>query len=441
VKGYFGLVGRRRLLVLVAASVTTIAKLRLAATTEGTDDIKRWRIFAATVHKLGPIDIYSTHLPALFNHPPLIGWFLVAVNAISSHGLSVRFLIRVPASVADVVTAVLVFEFVRIRRTVTKATIAAAIVALSPVLLVISGFHGNTDPVFVMFILLSAYLVVNDRPFWAGACAAIALSIKLVPVVALPVIAVGLLRNRRQLIRSVVGFLAVFVPLWGAVIVRQWAGFKRNVLDYKGIHPKNGQWGIVDLARHAHNTALVDALVGPGRFALLALSALVPAFLVLRRRDALVTGVALSLALFLLLTTNFGTQYLAWAAAAVLLLDLWAGLAYNVTAGVLLVVTYSYWTDGFPWNRALSKPFTPSQERLGWLTWTVLLITVGLGIRRLWRWPDGTLASGDDVAVREIQQTGAIDRSQVLFDEPKLETLTGQQVDQGARLAARGAKL
>jgi hypothetical protein len=98
--------------------------------------------------------------------------------------------------------------------------------------------------------------------------------------------------------------------------------------------------------------------------------------------------VGLSLALFLLLTTNFGTQYLAWAAAAVLLLDLWAGLAYNLSAGVLLVVTYTYWTHGFPWNQAFSKPFTPSQERLGWLTWTVLLAAVALGIRRLWRWPE-----------------------------------------------------
>jgi Glycosyltransferase family 87 len=382
-----GQVARRRGFVFACVSVTTIAKLRLAATTAGTNDIVHWRLFAASVHELGPIGIYATRLQEPFNHPPLIGWMLVAVNAISSHGPSVRFLIRVPASVADIATTLLVFEFVRFRRSLAEATAAAAILAFSPVLFVISGFHGNTDPVFVMFILLSVYLVVNKRPFWAGVAAAIAISIKLVPVVALPVIVAGLLRDRRRLIALMVGFLATVLPLWGPVILRQWAGFKRNVLDYKGLQPKDGRWGVVDLARHAHNARLVDLLVGPGRFVALAISALVPAFLVLRRRDAVATGVGASLVFFLLLTTNFGTQYLAWAAAGVLLLDVWAGLAYNLCAGVLLVVTYTDWTHGFPWYQAFAKQLTPPQERLAWLAWTVLLAGVVLGVRRLWRWP------------------------------------------------------
>jgi 4-amino-4-deoxy-L-arabinose transferase-like glycosyltransferase len=304
-----GPVGRRRVVVLVCALVTTVAKLRLAATTQGTADVLyHFPEFAEGVDNLGPIDIYSTHFTVPYNHPPLIGWVLVAVNRISHHGLAFRFLIRVPASVADVLTALIVFELVRLRRSVTEATAAAVIVAVSPVLIVVSGFHGNTDPVFVMFILLSAYFVVNDRPFWSGASAAIAISIKLVPVVALPVLAAAVLRDRRRLIGATAGFLAVLLPLWGPVILRQWSGFKRNVLDYKGLYPKAGRWGIVDFARHTHSMRLVDLLVGPGRYAALAIAALVPAFLVLRRRDAVAAGVGLSLALFLLITTNFGTQ-------------------------------------------------------------------------------------------------------------------------------------
>lgn len=383
----FGRVERCRLVVLVCASVTTIAKLRLAATTAGTNDISHWHQFASSVHTLGPIGIYSTHFATPFNHPPLIGWFLAIVNAISRHGPSLRFLIRVPASVADIATAVIVFELVRLRGSLTEATAAATILACSPILIVISGFHGNTDPVFVMFSLLSAYLITRDRPFWAGASAAIAISIKLVPVVALPVIAAALVRDRRRLIAATAGFGVVIFPLWGPVVARQWTGFKRNVLDYKGINPADSRWGIVDLARHTHDARLVDLLIGPGRFAALAISALVPAYLVLKRRDAVGAGVGLSLALFLLLTTNFGTQYLAWAAAGVLLLDISPGAAYNLTAGVLLVITYTHWTNGFPWNQANAKQLTAFQERLGWLAWTVLLACVIVGIRRLWRWP------------------------------------------------------
>jgi Gpi18-like mannosyltransferase len=124
----------------------------------------------------------------------------------------------VPSSVADVVTALLVFELVRIRRGLSEATLAGTVVACSPVLIVISGFHGNTDPVFVMFILLSAYLIAHDRPLGAGASAAIGLSIKLVPIVALPALAAALWHHRQRLVRATLGFLFVLVPLWAPVI-------------------------------------------------------------------------------------------------------------------------------------------------------------------------------------------------------------------------------
>jgi hypothetical protein len=383
--------------VVGCALVTTIAKLRLAATTIGTGDVGHFRDFADSVRKLGPIGVYATHFHVPYNHPPLIGWFLTAINNISTNGPSFRFLLRVPASVSDFVTALVVFELVRRRRSLTEATVAATIVALSPVLVVISGFHGNTDPVFVLFTLLSAYLLLNDRAFWSGASAAVAISIKLVPIVALPVIAAAVLRDRRRLLLVTAGFFAVFLPLWGPAIVEQWTGFKRNVLDYKGLSPRNSRWGIVDFAQHAHNSSLIDFLVGPGRFLALAISAFVPAFLVFRRPDAVAAGVGLSLAMFLSFTTNFGTQYLAWAAAAVVLLDVWAGAAYNVGAGALLVVTYTHWTSGFPWNMAVAQGFTPAQERLGWLAWIMLFAAVVLGVRRLWLWPTTKQVSRDEM--------------------------------------------
>jgi hypothetical protein len=159
------------------------------------------------------------------------------------------------------------------------------------------------------------------------------------------------------------------------------------VLDYKGIAPKATQWGIVDVAHHLHQTWLVDALVGPGRFFALGVSALVPAYVVRKRPDTVATAVALSLTLFLVLTTNFGTQYLAWAAAAVLLLDVWAGIAYNLTAGAVLLVTYTHWTNGFPWYQAHAHRLTPGQEQGAGLAWAVLLICALLGIRRIWQLP------------------------------------------------------
>jgi hypothetical protein len=379
---------RRRVAVFIVAVVTAVWKLDIASTTYGTNDVAHWQNFAGLVRRLGPVRIYSTHLTPAFNHPPLASFMLVAINAITAHVSSVPFLIRVPATIADLVTALLVFELVRGTRSVNEATAAGMIVALSPVLVIISGFHGNTDPVFVMLALLSVFLLLRDRPALAGATAALACSVKLVPIVALPALAAYLVRDRRRLAKLVGAFAVVFVAIWLPAIAQQWQGLKRNVIDYAGWDNRDPHWGLVDIARRANLLRLVEFLPGTGRFIIVAIAALLPAALVWRRRDTLALGVGLALALFLLLTPAFATQYLTWAAAVVLLLNVWAGTAYNLAAGAFLFTVYDRWSDGFPWDRAYASSLTPAEARNGWIVWTALLTCIILGIIRMWRTPD-----------------------------------------------------
>jgi hypothetical protein len=72
-------------------------------------------------------------------------------------------------------------------------------------------------------------------------------------------------------------------------------------------------------------------------------------------------------------------------------------MAYNLSAGILVVVIYTHWTNGFPWDLAYSDNLTVQQERLGWLVWTVLLAGVLLGIRRLWLWPEARRDPRDQI--------------------------------------------
>ena len=140
--------------------------------------------------------MYGHEYFSLYNHPPLSGVMLLGVNWLVEAGVSdVPFLVRGLASIADVVTAVVVFELVRRHRSVGHAVAAGVLISISPALLVISGFHGNTDPVFVMFTLLSAYFAARERAFAAGVAIALAISLKLVPVVVVPVLGVWLLRS------------------------------------------------------------------------------------------------------------------------------------------------------------------------------------------------------------------------------------------------------
>lgn len=422
-------VRRRWVLVLTVAVVVLGLKLWVAATTFGTDDVHYFESFAAGVRRVGPINIYALpgafwhpgiklkpgSLAAPYNHPPLIGWMLLVMNHLVRHGFSFPFLIRVPASVADLVTTLLIFEMLRARRSLREATAAALLVACSPVLFIVSGFHGNTDPVFVMFTLLSAYLLINRpssaRPWvaatLAGAAFAVALSVKIVPIVVLPTLLLIAARlGRRQLASFVAGSGVVLLPLWGPVVLRQWQPFRKDVLEYAGAGWR--QWGPFEFAQALHAPASATTFIaGPGRFIAVLISALLPAVLLYWRRDAALPAIGLSLALFLLLSPAFGEQYLAWPVAAAYLIELRAATAYNLATGALLAEVYNRWNGGLPWNRAEATPLLPKEVAALAVVWALLLLVVIVGLRRIARstgivvatLPEGAQLSGTTVTL------------------------------------------
>lgn len=380
-------VGRLRFIVLASATLTTALKLAVAATTFGTNDVHHWIEFADAVRRYGPVGIYGQELRGLYNHPPLSGWLLVVINWLVDLRLAeVPFLIRVPASVADIVTAALMFELVRQRRSPREAATAGLFVAFSPVLFVVSGFHGNTDPLFVMLSLLSVYLLAVRR--WAaasGVAIATALSVKLVPVVLIPALLVAVARGGlRRFTAFAVGATSVFLVLWGPVVLTRWPEFRAQVLSYQGIPVR--EWGIVQFATWAHlPNALIDDIVGEGRFVVLALCALIPLLIVWRRPAALAPAAGLGLVLFLLLSTAFGTQYLSWAVAGAYLVSTWAATAYNLVAGAMVVVVYDRWNQAYPWNwsEAKAQRLVFGEFVLMVITWAALALVAVLGMRLL----------------------------------------------------------
>lgn len=384
-----------------------VIKLILAATTGGTNDVYSFEAFANAIRHYGPIDIYGYRVPhgigtfyPPYNHPPLVGWMLVLFNWLTDLGISFRFLIRVPATLADVVTSVLVFELVRSRRPLSEATVAGVMVACSPALIVISGYHGNTDPIFVMLALTSLYLLVNERSgFLAGVAFAAAISIKIVPIVALPVLLLIAARSsRRRLLAFLAGIGALLAVLWGPLIPHQWAPFAENVLAYKGLNFP--QWGLLQFARTAGSSPeLRSFLRNDGRYLLLMLSAGVPLLVAWRRPAASTSAFGLSLVAVLLLSTSTGGRYVVWAVAAAFLVDVWAGVIYNAAASYFLIVLYSRWNgDKFLWNwdRAISGRWTRGEVIIGGVVWLTLLAVALLGLRPLTRWARRPRPSHDD---------------------------------------------
>jgi hypothetical protein len=393
---------RARLVVLLVGLTAFLAKLLISMGTYGTQDITTWAGFALGVSQRGPVGIYGINFGelngTLYNHPPLVGYYLEVVNKISQWGIPLRVTIRAVSSAADVISGLLVFEILRRRRSLLRSTISGMAVGASPVLFLISGYHGNTDPLFVMFVLLGSFLVIDKRmPLLGGVALGLAIGVKLVPIVVIPTIAVYLVRHRRDLlVRACAGFGVTFVVTWSPAILGQWDGLKRNVLGYAGINDR--PWGLVRFADDLGWSWASQSLIGPGKYVVLLLCALIPAALTWQRPKLAMESVAMSLVAFLVLSPAFGVQYLAWAVAAAYLLDFWSATLYNVLGGLLLYQIYNHWNGGLPWfQMARGQLFTPSEIALAGLLWAAL-ITVII------RWAHRSLSGRNHPELQELDR-------------------------------------
>lgn len=380
------------LVVLVGALLATAAKIWLAATTVGTNDVVYWQDFARGEREFGPIGMYGHAFIAPYNHGPATGWLLAALNALAdrgaAHGLDLVFLLRMPATLADLATALLVLQLVALARGVREAVAVALGVVWCPVLLSVSGHHGNTDPVFVMLVLLATYwLVCRPRPAAAGVAVGLAVSLKLVPVVVLPWLAFLAARHGwRALTAFAAGGSVPFVLFWVPVLVLRWEPFRQDVIGYRGVALH--QWGIPQLLDLLGRPEWTQRYIDAGAVPLVLACAALPFAVGLRRRRTTsaaqdVAGVGLSLVAFLVLSSAFGMQYLAWAVAAVFVVHARAAWGYWSAASVLAYVVYSHWNADQPfwrWEYGDAKPLSETELLLMALTWLSLAVVLLAGV-------------------------------------------------------------
>jgi hypothetical protein len=388
---------RARIGVLLIGFVAFLAKLLIAMGTYGTQDIYTWMGFAQGVAQRGPVGIYGIDFGSLngtvYNHPPLVGYYLEVLNKLSQWDIPLRVTIRALSSAADVISAVLVFEILRRRTSLLRSTISGLAVAASPVLFLISGYHGQTDPLLVMLVLLGTFLIIDTRmAFLGGVALALAIGVKLTPIVVLPTIAVYLIRHHRDLlVRAAAGFGVTFAVTWGPAVLNEWDGLKRNVLGYTGINDR--PWGLVRFADDLGWSWASQLMIGPGKYVVLLLCALIPAALSWQRPRLTMESVAMSLVAFLVLSPAFGVQYLSWVVAAAYLLDFWSATLYNILGGLLLFQVYDHWNGGLPWfHKAKGQLFTPSEVALAALVWASLTAVLIRGARSAISGGNGPLA-------------------------------------------------
>jgi hypothetical protein len=395
---------------LLLALAGFLVRATLAGTTDGTGDVVSFHGFAQAIERFGPLGIYVHGRPGglpglpVYNHPPLMGWILWAMAEAERYGLDFRFLIRLPASLADAASTLLVFAFVNRRRGPNAAIRAAATVAASPVLIEVSGFHGNTDPAAMMLMLCSAYLLVDRRSAaWAGTAAAIAISIKLVPVVAVPALLVVAARlGWRALARFTFGAAVPLVVLWGPPLIRVRAAFCADVLGYQGGPFR--LWGIVRFADWlGADRQDIAFLRGDAYLGLVAVCVLTGCLLAWRRPMEAMPVVGVVLCLLLLLSTGSAVQYLSWAALGACAIGPWCALPCNLALGAVTTLVYTY-GHSTRWNHQTLYA--------GAVAWVVLAACTLHAVRLLGFRSDTPADVRESISGRPVPELGALLRGQ-----------------------------
>ena len=339
-------------ILAVVVAIATVIKLVLAWVTIGTNDIVTWRAFAIQAKLCGAC-VYNLTGPYgdPFNHPP----FIIHLLRVLPDTDWFPFWLRLPSILADIGT---IFFVSRLLPNLSRG--ALLLLALNPISILISGFHGNIDPVMLFWLVAAIYSVKKENFWLAGIAFGMAVNFKVAPLLLFPCF---LLNVRKRTAFSVGAMITVLLLSFPYVLdVRT---VVEHVLGYRGL---SINWGI---AHYANLASLpVHILASPMRAFIVVLGILMP-FYLRRRNSPLFVACATILFTFYFLTPTLALQYLAWGVPFVAALSVRWMSGYYFLGGSLIALQYHRWSGG-QWLFADSHavpPVTAETEFLSFALW------------------------------------------------------------------------
>jgi len=373
--------GRWRPAIVAVAVLFCVFKIVINWNTYGSTDALLWETNLQTLQHSGATELYrgGTNLRdeggiyhhEVFNHPPfmihLVSWW----GALAEFtGRPMRFWMRLTCSAADIAGVFLLLALLR-RMPSRPDPGSLLLVAASPVSLMISGFHGNTDPIMIALLLLSIFWLETGPAMLAGAALGMAANIKIVPLLFAPALFFSL-RGRKK-IEFAAGGLLMFAAGSMPTIVENPALVARNVFGYS---PQSGIWGLPAFVTILGTPEFLAVFAQVTKVASIALMVVASIWMNRgeRRPHRLLQCALLSFVL-LAFTPGFGVQYLAWVVPFTCLLRLREALAFHASAAVFLFSYYTRAGGGFPWylaNSVIHKVWNLPMVMLGLVCWGIV---------------------------------------------------------------------
>jgi len=374
------------LIVLLVASVILLLKLIVSYNVYGTNDIGSWREYSDMIGKSGSFKIYS--LNRYYNHPPLVSWALKFVKLIEiKTNLPFPYLFRLLPIFADYLSVFLIWGLLADYK-ISRRAMISVICAINPINFLISGFHGNTDTIFIFFVLLAIYFIKKDNVIASGLAYGLSVCIKIVPLI-LAIIFIFYIKARYKKIIFSLSFLAIVLSVFSPYLINAGHSFIRNVFLYTS-YP--GMWGVCGILKSAFNkNAFIITLFHEvyrllGLYVILlflmAILALLSKALINKKLD-LVEGVFLTFCLFLAVIPGFGVQYLSWLSFFSVMVLPVLGVIYLLVGGFFLYRVYAYWGGCRPPYHAVAKPLTGPDEILGIALWLIVVMMLIVFLSRV----------------------------------------------------------
>lgn len=380
------------LLVLLAALLATAAKLAWAFHSTGSRDMVAFFEFGKAYDHVSLLQMYDWL--AVFNHTPATALFVKALYRLHwSNPAAFAATFRLVQVIADLGT---VGALLQVRRLTGRPTWWALVLfAASPVSIMVSGFHGNVDPLMVLFLAWAAVGLLARRPVFCGLLFAAACNVKVMPLALAPVFLAWWYHHDRRA-------LAQFSAAAGVVL---FIGFAYPLIDYPALFLRNvlgysGYWGSWGLTYWLHETGLpafekfdFQDLTSGQLLVVRSLKAVIVgsiAAIAWRRRAvdgaAFLHTLTAAFALIFVFAPGAGPQYLVWAAPFLV----WSApgwyVAITVCSTAFMASFYHSCAEWrFPWDYANPNGW----EYIFWAPWTNLpwaafVIFLAVYARRWW---------------------------------------------------------
>jgi hypothetical protein len=384
-------VGRR---VAIAVGVLgLISRWLLAAVSVGCDDVGIWLQHAKVVAESGVRFAYENPHPVSwqFNHPPLTGyWAALAYQISAAEPLAFSFWIKLPGLLVELLSAALIY-LIWSKRSPALASIAFAAYGWSLPLILISGYHGNTDCAYAGLTLLAAFLMQEkQKPFWAGMALGASLNIKLLPLIIIPPL-LSQCRSRRAFFDCCAGLAVAGLPFVPFLVTSAPSMYK-NMISYNSLQL---EWGINAFLKTTAATAMLRPYVVSitatfipyARYAILVIIGIFSATALYKRRPVTYEVCALAWAIFLVLTPGYGVQYAVCVLPLLFAVDIGRAVIYSLTAGIMLLLVYGTQLHlTYPLRANVQYfPYPPAGILFGVIAWVTLVEFTSIGLNQLWR--------------------------------------------------------